>query len=522
MKSRTLTCIAAMTFFAVLVMPVRLASHGQKANFRHYKLVDIGTFGGPMSLINLPFNTVPALNSHGITVGDSATSIPDPVSCGGNVFHAFEWQKGVVTDLSALPPANKNCSNASSVNANGEIAGTSEIDELDPLAQPFIVKEGHAVLWKNDKVEDLGTLGGNQSGATGINNRGQVVGGALNAIPDPVSMFYFLIGGLSDGTQQRAFLWQKGVMQDLGTLGGPDAFAEFVNERGQVAGFSYTDSTLNSTTGIPVHPFLWENGRMADLGSLGGTLAGLGSANMINGLNNRGEVIGLSTLPGDPGCLSSGCLQDVFLWNGERMIDLSTTTVGGSPILAFAINDPGEIVGAAAFPNAPFDAFLWRKGASIDLGHLNDCASLAFGINSHDQVVGGTFSCVDSSHTRAFLWENGTMIDLNALIPEDADLQVVEAVAINDRGEIAGNGVPRGLPGSDIFTVGHAFVLVPVCADGTEGCADAPFDPAVVAKSQAVPAAAPKPMTAEQLATFKERIAQMVGRNRGFGFWPRR
>jgi len=42
-----------------------------------------------------------------------------------------------------------------------------------------------AVLWKDGAITDLGTLGGNQSWANGINNRDEVVGGALNGIPDP-------------------------------------------------------------------------------------------------------------------------------------------------------------------------------------------------------------------------------------------------------------------------------------------------------------------------------------------------
>ena len=86
-----------------------------------------------------------------------------------------------------------------------------------------------------------------------------------------------------------AFLSQNGVLQDLGTLGGPDAAAYVVNERGQIGGGSYTSSTPNPATGLPtLDPFLWENGSMVDLGSLGGT------SGVADALNNRGQVVGES------------------------------------------------------------------------------------------------------------------------------------------------------------------------------------------------------------------------------------
>jgi hypothetical protein len=54
------------------------------------------------------------------------------------------------------------------------------------------------------------------------------------------------------------------------------------------------------------------------------------------------------------------------------------------------------------------------------------------------------------------------MVDLNTLIPADSALHLVFALYINDRGEIAGNGLPPGVPFEDIDSRGHAFLLIPV------------------------------------------------------------
>ena len=154
----------------------------------------------------------------------------------------------------------------------------------------------------------------------------------------------------------------------------------------------------------------------------------------------------------------------------------------------------------------------------------DDCFSEAAAINSRDQIVGLSASCT-SNVLRTFLWENGSIVDLNALSSPNS-LQLIDADSINDRGEIAGVGVPPGCSDFSDAVCGHAYLLIPVCADGTEGCADAPLDPAVVAKSRAASDAAPKKMTAEELGLLKARIAQMrarfAARNRRFGFSPRR
>jgi uncharacterized membrane protein len=164
------------------------------------------------------------------------------------------------------------------------------------------------VLFQNGRVTDLGTLtGGHESIAQSINDRRDVAGFSNNGVPDPTSFFPW-------GTETRSFVWRDGAMHDLGTLGGPDA----LNERGQIAGDSYTNDTPNTTgiggfcppVGTPTtDPFLWTDGHMRDLGTLGGT------ASVTSWLNDSGEVVGQDYLAGNQACRP-------FLWNGQRLIDL--------------------------------------------------------------------------------------------------------------------------------------------------------------------------------------------------------
>ena len=468
MKSRTLTSITVMTLFATLAIPVGLSGQRQddKPKHHHYKLIDIGTFGGPSSTFNNfyagPFfDSGQVLNKRGTLAGWADTSIPDPfpsrcLNADCFVSHGFQWRDGILTSLGSL--ANGWSSQVTWINDTEEVVGLSQNGLIDPLIG---FPEQRAVLWRDGQITDLSTFGGNQSVAFAVNNHGQIAGLALNTVPDPFSIYDFLYFGSVNGTQTRAVLWDKdGSMQDLGTLGtGPDAYALLVNERGQVTGWSYTNSTPNPTTGLPTfHPFLWEKEKgMEDLGTLGGTVA-----QAVNGLNERGQVVGSTTLLGD-------VTFHPFLWDGKQLRDLGT--FGGNNGEAIWLNNATEVVGSAQYTMScsnglgGIHAFLWRDGVLNDLGTINNLPfSEADFINDSTQVVGNSFNC-DFSSLDAFLWEQGSIVDLNRLLSQKSPIHLAVGSYINNRGEIAALGV---LPDGD----GRAVLLMPCDENhpGVEGC----------------------------------------------------
>ena len=200
---------------------------------------------------------------------------------------------------------------------------------------------------------------------------------------------------------------------------------------------------------------------MKDLGSFGGVQTA-----SVNGLNERGEVVGGLLLPGD---------QQVhpFLWDGEKLVDLVAPPFGGPGNgEAQWINDAGEVVGGAALPvSCPGGrghlrhAFLWREGVITDLGGLPETpVSAGIFINSESQVVGFSRTC-DRSVFNAFLWEQGSMVDLNTLISPNSPFHLYWAGFIDDDGEIGAFGI---LPDGN----SHAVLLIPCDENhpGLEGC----------------------------------------------------
>ncbi|HEY1867295.1 MAG TPA: hypothetical protein VGG70_03305, partial [Candidatus Cybelea sp.] len=115
-------------------------------------------------------------------------------------------------------------------------------------------------------------------------------------------------------------------------------------------------------------------------------------------------------------------------------------------------------------------------------------------INSRAQVVGTSFKC-DASFTTAYLWEQGTIVDLNTLIPSSSALHLFFPIDINDRGEIAGLGT---LANGDV----HAFLLIPNDRKTSRS------------KSETRSPAEPRKVTSAEVAVFHSFLAHLHDRQR--------
>jgi probable HAF family extracellular repeat protein len=285
-------------------------------------------------------------------------------------------------------------------------------------------------------LTDLGTLGsGLNSYGTGINASGQVTG-CSDTTPS----------GDEDG---HAFIYGDGTMSDIGTLGSDYSYScgNGINERGQVVGVSVTNETES-------HAFLYtpatprNSSTMVDLGTLGGTFGFTGSE--ATGINAGGQVTGYAnTVSGQ---------KHAFLYSNGTMQDLGT--LGGNSSEGEGINASGQVTGDS--DTGSYDhAFLYGNSTMQDLVGTFGPDSYGLGINASGQVTGYFDTGNGNSLYHAFLYSNGKMSDLNTLDTSSALAQYVTltaGTAINDNGWIVANGQNRLGP----VQHNHAYLLRPI------------------------------------------------------------
>lgn len=324
----------------------------------------------------------------------------------------------------------------------------------------------------------LGTLGGANSGASGVNLRSEVALSADTATPDPNGEDFCY-----DGTYQQCLgaIWKDGKLTALSTLRGHDekgqpvgnSQAYDINDWGQVAGFSETD-TFDLTCATPGKPYqryrfaavIWEpNGHPRQLPPYGDDKVAFAW-----GINSRGEAVGGSGLCSNtdtpPGYQAPMGVRSVLWLRDGTPIDLGN--LGGPLSLTGGINERGDVAGASSTKYGPVHAYLWTKewGKMRDLGTLHPDDQLVVApccktVNNSRQVVGFVLDANFNSH--AFLWQNGVMKDLNDMIPNDSGWNLQAAESINDAGQITGYGLINGET--------HAFLATPCDdQDGRECC----------------------------------------------------
>ncbi|HKF50660.1 MAG TPA: hypothetical protein VKB38_25070 [Terracidiphilus sp.] len=344
-----------------------------------------------------------------------------------------------ITDLGVLPDDNMGC--AMALNDHGWTWIQDAVIAPPVTGQP--VKARDVIEIDGLKI-DVGTLGGPNSWMDwgGINNRGEAVGMSETAVPDPDGEDVCEIG---TKLTCLPFLWRRGHLNALPTLGGNNGRASDINDRGQIAGTAETAATDSACA--PHHitlPVIWDDGKVEALPTLGNDSSGA-----AYGINSRGQAVGQSGICG-------GAIHAV-LWDGDTVVQLPDIGAGGR---GYGINDHGQIVGFVLSPTSPalYGAY-WQNGALTNLGTLpGDYAALATGINNRGQVVGSTFDR-NFNWSHAFIWQDGVMTDLNTLLPADSNLFATMANKINARGQIS--GMATVLSGPDVGKI-HAFLATPV------------------------------------------------------------
>jgi len=383
-----------------IVFPGFLAAQQQEKTrardgFPSYVVQDLGTFGGPYSF---SYN----LDAAGVVSGGAATPNQngDPLQAVVNAPQiAFLWDRGHLRNLHTLGGQN---SVAAASNLSKLAAVDSETANMSRQGEDvcgFGTKlQCLAATWKHGRLTALPLLpGGDNSYAADMNNRGQVVGFADTDVYDLDCAL-----ARTAGFRFQSVVWgPSGQVRQLPPLGDDTvAFAFGINDRGQVVGGSgvCSNTTPPPYPGAP-HAVLWErDGTTVDLGSLGGPNT------IATGINSRGDVAGTAV-------------------NADGLTRPFLSTPESRPMV--------EITPPKGFPAA-----------------IAPCCKV---INDRREIVG--FMLDSNGDSRAFLWKDGVMVDLNDLISKDSPWTLQSAAGINDSGQIAGQGLIDGQV--------HAFLATP-------------------------------------------------------------
>lgn len=329
--------------------------------------------------------------------------------------------------------------------SSGHIVSTWAINERgDVLGED----DAGSFIWTGGRFVSLETIEGSPAAVIALNDRGESVGFAA-------------VG--SSTRAKRAFLWKDdGSVQELGTLGGDETIAYDINDSGQVIG------TSRISTGEH-HVFLWQNGVMTDLGPSSGT----GRMH----INDAGQIVFEGHVSGDPDwhivLWKSGSMTDLghgafpnlnargdvtfhrsleaFFWRNGDLTEVVPFEGGHTSNELVDLNDLGQVLGDSCCTFS----YLWEAGVVTQILSADPAEKRVrvSQMNDHGQVVG----YLDDVETpRAFSWKDGKTTVLN----DDAAGEVSYGRDVNDRGQIVGVASHRIIDGTNPIA-GMLWEIVP-------------------------------------------------------------
>jgi probable HAF family extracellular repeat protein len=387
------------------------------------------------------------------TLKDATVGVKSLVPAGTPLF-SYE-----VVDLSAPTTYPNSTSVAGNViNDRGQIAGRAATGNPSASASPT-TPVNVPFIWENGTIKLLTLtgekIGGPDGGTTvtmpgrgglinAINNQGMIVGAGDQPYPTGAGDRGLKWTANPDGTYSLTINQYEGVTagtptgSSFGT--GPYAAESYyfdINNSGQIAGRNIYDGDDHSR---PI--YLDANGNKFDLSDLGG------DTGTARGINNLGQIVGL--VDGD-GELNDINVNTTVVWEQDatgQYILKNLGTFGYDQSSGRDINDVGQIIGTVTSgtgTTAITQAFIYQDGEIALLGGFGGTTESANGINQFGQVVGSAQNV--GRQNRAFVWNDGTIFDLNNSVSNPAALSVngsavtlTSATGINNFGDIVANG----------------------------------------------------------------------------------
>jgi probable HAF family extracellular repeat protein len=292
----------------------------------------------------------------------------------------------------------------------------------------------NAVAQASYKVQDLGVQRPDNLGmAMGLNNSGWTLNMEQLLDPFSISTSAHLVAGTV-----RVSIGELNL--PLGTLGGKNSSINWngINDRGDSVGMSETsvlDPNGEDLCGFGTHltclPFFWANGHMYALPAVGG------NNGQASAVNDSGQVAGYA----ENGTADSTCptgtenfMVDLpVMWTKGKAQPLPT--IGSDPDgVAFGINNQGQAVGYSGTCTTANYPVLWENGVANPLPNFGNPGAIAFAINGHNQIVGQAVN--SDGAVLAALWQNNVVTSLGGLLPGDVS---TFATSINNRGQVVGS-----------------------------------------------------------------------------------